>query len=142
MSAPPLLIVATSARVLAAAAAAAGHAGKLYAIDLFADRDTRTLTTCAQRLAPTEGWAMPHAPLLAAVDMLVAHCPRPPPLVYGSGFEAAPALLRELATRVPVFGCDASVLATLGDMPALVARCGAHADVAFPPTRRQPPRSP
>lgn len=128
----PVLVVAISARALAAAASRAGYAP--LAVDLFADADTRALCAAA-RLAPGDpmtGFRGDGA--LAAVAEL-ARAYRPMGIVYGSGFEARPALIAALAAIAPVLGNDAATVARVKDPPGLAAFCAAagvdHPDVSF-----------
>ncbi|MEQ8232863.1 MAG: ATP-grasp domain-containing protein [Gammaproteobacteria bacterium] len=132
----PLIIAATSARVLAAAARPAYLP---CTIDLFADRDTCALAARAVHLIDEGDFALPGEALLDAVDSLVGDYPQVLGLVYGSGLEGRPALLEALTRRVRVLGCNATVLGALADMPAVVARFDGVGDLVFPPTARQRP---
>jgi len=133
VSRPPLLVVATSARAIATAACA--HYTPLT-IDLFADRDTRACAARALRVAPADDYALPRAPLLAAVKSITRCYPAPLSMIFGSGFERAPELLETIAPHVRLLGCDAGVLRQISDMPALARSFAGDAALRFPPTTR------
>jgi predicted ATP-grasp superfamily ATP-dependent carboligase len=116
----PILIAALSGRALAAAARRAG--ADIVVTDFFGDRDTR-------RLAP---WRRLPGSLAAGIDrrrlrMAVrAHGPLSG-IVYGAGFEHAPALLRDLATLAPLIGNTPETIAATKDpfaFAALLSRLG------------------
>jgi uncharacterized protein len=93
----PILIAALSGRALAAAARRAG--AEIVVADFFGDRDTR-------RLAP---WHRLPGSLAAGIDRrrlraMVREFGHLDGIVYGAGFEHAPALLRDLAALAPLIG--------------------------------------
>lgn len=137
MAAPAVLIVATSARVLAAAAC---RHYRPYTVDIFADSDTARFAAHAVRVAPAGDYGLARQPLLAALERLTRRVRTPLGVVYGSGFEGAPELLDAVARRVRILGCAPAVHAALADMPALVARIERDS-LSFPPTARRQPAS-
>ncbi len=139
MNRPPLLIVATSARAIAAAAS---EQFTPLTIDLFADRDTQACAARAVRVTAGDDYALPQAPVLAAVEALARSSASRLPAIYGSGFEAAPALLAAIARHVDVLGCESSVLRRLGDMPALTACFAGDTALRFAATTRDAPALP
>jgi predicted ATP-grasp superfamily ATP-dependent carboligase len=130
MAPEPCLIVATSARALVCAA----HRARLsaLAVDAFADADTRALARRCLRvpLASSGGLAA------QALARLLERLP-PLRLIYGSGFEAQPALLARAAARHRLAGNEPEVLALAADPRrffALLDALGiAHPEVAFEP---------
>ncbi|MDA8248967.1 MAG: ATP-grasp domain-containing protein [Rhodospirillales bacterium] len=130
---PAVLIAALSGRALAAAARRDGYAPLVA--DLFGDADTAALAA-ANEVVPgslRRGLAAP--PLRAALDRLAAGR-APVGVVYGSGFEGRPALLRALA-RYRLLGTPAAVVARLKDPFAFAALCQA-AGVPHPEVARAP----
>lgn len=126
-----------SARPLAAAARLAGRT--CFSIDLFADLDTRDQARAAVAVpAHRNGYGFAPAALLAAADRLdpQRHCP----VVYGSGFEAAPRLLTALCRQRPLLGNPPKLLSRLGrakQRAALLAELTIpHPEIRFTP----PPR--
>ena len=126
-----------SARPLAAAARLAGRV--CFSIDLFADLDTRAHTRAAIAVpAHRHGHGFAPAALLAAADRLDPQ--RRCPVVYGSGFEAAPRLLTALCQQRPLLGNPPKLLGRLSQAKqraALLAELAIpHPEVCFtPPTR-------
>lgn len=120
-----VLVVGLSARALALAARRAGLAP--YAIDLFADADTRALAA-AWRQVPGDGAGGldPEALICAAAsleraahesgDVLAG-------LIYASGFEAAPEILGRLGERWPILGNPPEILAKLKNPRRFAALC-------------------
>ncbi len=116
----PILIAALSGRALAAAARRAG--ADIIVADFFGDRDTR-------RLAP---WLRLPGSLAAGIDRrrLRRAMSAAGPLagiVYGAGFEHAPALLRDLAVLAPLIGNAPDTVAAAKDplgFAALLSRLG------------------
>jgi predicted ATP-grasp superfamily ATP-dependent carboligase len=116
----PILIAALSGRALAAAARRAG--AEIVVADFFGDRDTR-------RLAP---WRRLPGSLAAGIDrrrlrMAARACGPLAGIVYGAGFEQAPALLRDLATLAPLIGNAPEAVAATKDplgFAALLSRLG------------------
>lgn len=116
----PILIAALSGRALAAAARRAG--ADVVVADLFGDRDTG-------RLAP---WHRLPGSLAAGIDgrrlrAKVREFGRLDGIVYGAGFEHAPALLHDLAAVAPLLGNAPETVAATKDpfgFAALLARLG------------------
>jgi predicted ATP-grasp superfamily ATP-dependent carboligase len=126
----PVLIAAFSGRALAAAACRAGDS--VVVADLFGDADTR-------RLAP---WLQMPGDLVSGIDgeALRERIAAAGPLegiVYGAGFEARPALLRELAEIAPLVGNDAATVAAVKD-PVVFAGRLAALGLPHPPVATQP----
>jgi predicted ATP-grasp superfamily ATP-dependent carboligase len=111
----PILIAALSGRSLAAAARRVG--AEIVVADFFGDRDTR-------RLAP---WFRLPGSLAAGIDRrrLRAATRALGPfdgIVYGAGFERAPALLRDLAALAPLIGNTPETVAGTKDPFGFAAR--------------------
>ena len=116
---PDVLIVARSGRALAQAARAAGHLPLV--VDLFGDVDTHALAhSVAQVAATVDGHFVADA-LLATLNRIFAQYGRLP-LVCGSGFEQAPALLATIAGRYAIGNSLATAYTRLLDPPALWRR--------------------
>ncbi|MCP5202437.1 MAG: ATP-grasp domain-containing protein [Gammaproteobacteria bacterium] len=134
---PPLLVVARSGRALAAAAAPRFEP---WVIDLFADVDTRALAAHCWQTRALPDWRFAPAHLQALLGV-VAGLATPLPVVIGSGFEDAPALLEWLAAGRRLLGSPPRVFARLARPVQLFAAL-AHRGVAVPRTIAGPPRSP
>ena len=107
-----VIVVARAARQLAAAAQAAGW--QPWVADVFGDVDTRALAAVWQAVPVGPGFAFRPRGLQRAVANLRTKAPAAP-LVFGSGFEGAPALLAKLSRGGRVLGSPASALARLQD---------------------------
>ncbi|MCW2241317.1 ATP-grasp domain-containing protein [Azospirillum canadense] len=127
--APDVVVVALSARALAAAARRAGR--RPAAIDLFADHDTRQLAEPCIRL-PSDALRLD---ITALLDALARPELRGLPLVYGAGFEEAPALLARIAEDRPLFGNRADVVARVKD-PFRFAETLDRLGIPHPPVAR------
>lgn len=130
----PVLICALSGRALAQAACAAGYAP--IVLDAFGDLDTRDVAAAWRRIPVTRRWLLRRQPLLAAAARLA---PPPIPLVWGSGFERAPALLDELAAGRELWGGDARTVRSAKDPHAFAAVAGSLG-VPHPEVRLAIPR--
>lgn len=105
-----LLVAAVSSRPFARAAAQAGYA--VTSVDVFADQDTRSYATQTFQLRyENGGFCLDEmADLLSRLPCeLYAGC------VYGSGFEARPALLNMIAGKMPLLGNSPDVVTKLKD---------------------------
>lgn len=91
-----LLVIASSARMLAQAAKAAGF--RPLVIDLFADQDTRACTEACWRVD-----SLAKAGITAAVDDFIQRY-GVAQVVYGSGFEYCPDSLHYLGSRLKILG--------------------------------------
>ncbi len=120
-----MLIAALSGRALAEAAHRAGYAPLVA--DLFDDLDTGAVAEC-RRVAGNAGRGFRAALLLDALEHLRAGR-NPVGLVYGSGFEDRPRLLRALGERHRLLGNRAEVVARINDPVALASLC---AELAIP----------
>ena len=136
---PPLLLIAYSARALAAAAAPAWQP---WVIDVFADRDTRALATRCVQLETAGDLSISARALDAALDMCLRDTRERVPVVIGSGFEEAPALLDRVTARADLLGCGRNVFARLLDMPAVLAVLRATGNVTVPTTSSTYPALP
>jgi predicted ATP-grasp superfamily ATP-dependent carboligase len=102
-----LLVAAVSARSLAQAARRAGFTP--LAVDFFADTDTQEAAHASRKVDGDIARGFHANRLFRALDDVVKHAPSPIlGLVYGSGFEDRPELLRLIAERWPIFGNDAA----------------------------------
>ncbi len=96
----PLLVVARSARALTQAARAAGYAPRV--IDQFGDVDTRASAERFRLCPPLPDFRFDAEQLLATVARLAGRAR--PPLVWGGGLEALPALLEACAEHCELLG--------------------------------------
>jgi predicted ATP-grasp superfamily ATP-dependent carboligase len=128
---PALLIIALSARPFVAAAVQAGF--KVGAIDGFADSQTQAMANMTE-VAPFDNDGFQAAALLAIIDTLDTN--RYIGFVYGSGFEAQPALLAEVAKRIPLLGNLPATLASVKSPRIFFSAC-ARLGVAHPQTWTQ-----
>lgn len=112
------LLASLSGRVLAKAAARAGRPA--VGVDAFADRDTCGLALEWARAPLDHDWNLDADAMLSAADGICpdGHCLG---LVYGSGFEARPDLLRALARARPLLGNTPDVLETVASPMAFCA---------------------
>jgi predicted ATP-grasp superfamily ATP-dependent carboligase len=125
------LIIALSARPFVAAAVQAGF--KVGAIDGFADSQTQAMASLI-KVAPFDNDGFQAAALLAIIDTLDTN--RYIGFVYGSGFEAQPALLAEVAKRIPLLGNLPATLASVKSPRIFFSAC-ARLGVAHPQTWTQ-----
>jgi predicted ATP-grasp superfamily ATP-dependent carboligase len=101
MNGAPYLLAAVCARALAGSAVRAGL--PVVALDLFDDADTRQATIASRRVAAGRALKFARKRLIAAADELApAHACAG--VVYGSGFEAEPALLAALSANRKLYG--------------------------------------
>lgn len=130
---PPeaFLLTSLSGRVLARAATRARR--PVVGIDAFADRDTCGMAMNWVRSPLDRSGMFDTAALLDAAD---AACPPAAclGLVYGSGFEAQPALLRGLSRGRTVLGNPPEVLEAVAD-PLRFSELLAALDIPHPATR-------
>ena len=131
-----LLIASISGRALAEAARRAGFTPLVA--DFFADADTQETAHACRKLTGI-GRGFRWQSLYPALSALAELAPTPVlGLVYGSGFEDRPELLRLIAKRWPLLGTGAATVARLKSpedfFPAL-DRLG----IAHPPTQSEPP---
>lgn len=118
--APAVLIAALSGRALAASARRAGYAPLVA--DLFDDLDTRELALASVRVRGSLRRGFDKTALLQSLDRLAA-IRVPAGLVYGSGFEDRPSLLRAAATRHTLLGNPTEVVARVKDPDGLAGLC-------------------
>jgi predicted ATP-grasp superfamily ATP-dependent carboligase len=131
-----LLIVSSSARMLARSAARAGlHP---IALDLYADADTRECSEIAEATAPGRAGFDPDSLLEAAARLAPAEHYS---LVYGSGMDVAPDLLERLAKGREVFGNPPEILRRLKTPDTFFALLR-RLDIPFPEIRWNPPSDP
>lgn len=134
-----LLLVARTARPLAQMAREAGY--DVHVIDLFGDEDTREAARSTTALAPNRHFDFDPGQLQGAIA--AHHSLRGAmPIVCGSAFERAPALLATLARDYAVFGCAAPVYRQLLDLPALFDDLKRREGIASPATSWQRPARP
>ncbi|HEY8553099.1 MAG TPA: ATP-grasp domain-containing protein [Burkholderiales bacterium] len=130
---PPFLVVATAARALTQSAHKAGR--RVVALDRFGDVDTRAAAV-ACRAIPADARGFDAETLLGAADAL---CPagRCAGVVYGSGFECRPELLRALAAGRRLYGNSPETVERAKDPAAffgLLRRLRIpHPEIAFAP---------
>jgi predicted ATP-grasp superfamily ATP-dependent carboligase len=105
-----LLLVAITGRALVESAARSGRGSVV--LDCFADRDTRALATRCKAVGAAGAIRFEARTLLAAAEALSPPA-RSEGLVYGSGFEARPALLARLARGRRLLGNAPAVVAAV-----------------------------
>jgi len=131
----PLLIVAVTGRALAASAARARHA--VVVLDCFADRDTRLAAIDCRLVVASRSLRFDRRRLLEAAQEM-APAGGDGGLVYGSGFEGRPGLLRRLAEGRRLHGNAPAVVASVrnpGTFFPLLDRLG----IRHPEVRLEPP---
>jgi predicted ATP-grasp superfamily ATP-dependent carboligase len=128
---PAILIIALSARPFVAAAVQAGF--KVSAIDGFADSQTQAIANMTS-VAPFDNDGFQAEALLAIIDTLDTN--RYIGFIYGSGFEAQPTLLAEIAKRMPLLGNLPATLANVKSPRIFFSAC-ARLGVAHPQTWTQ-----
>ncbi len=108
-------------------------------LDLFGDADTRALAAGYRQADGRFGAGrLGGEAVLQALDALAAEASTPPlGLVLGSGFEAAPDLMRALAQRHRLLGAGPDCVAALKDPFAFAALCRTHG-VPHPAVTRDP----
>lgn len=126
--APAVLIAALSGRALAASARRAGYVPLVA--DLFDDLDTRALAAASVQTRGCLSRGFGRAALLDSLDRLAA-IRAPEGVVYGSGFEDRPALLRVVAARYKLLGNPPEVVARVKDPNSLASFCG-RLGIAYP----------
>lgn len=112
MPSKAFLIASLSGRVLAKAAVRAGR--PVVGVDAFADQDTRDMAFKWMHSPLDPNWNMEPEGMLQAANSV---CPQHSCLgiIYGSGFEARPDLLRRLSKGRPLLGNTPEVLETVAD---------------------------
>jgi uncharacterized protein len=146
----PYLIAAISGRMLAQSAARGGYA--VQVLDLFNDLDTRRYAQRSRKVAGRDGGlaGFDRAALLAAAQE-ISLSPTPgeragergrasarPAVVYGSGFEDDPDLLRELARGRQLFGNSPQTVRRVKD-PHVFFPLLDELDIPHPAVRFDPP---
>ena len=134
----PLLVAAGGGRALAASARRGGL--PVVVLDYFADRDCAESAVACRSVAAARALRFDRRALLAAAEELSpsGQCGG---LVYGSGFEARPTLLRDLAGRRRIYGNTPDVVRAVKDpfhLSGLLLRLG----IPHPETRVTPPANP
>ncbi len=129
-----LLLVAQSARMLAQSAARAGV--RSYAIDYFADQDTRRYAEQSLALPSRKGGFV-ETELLEAVRR-IAPPGREVGLIYGSGIDTRPQLLEKLALGRRLLGNSPETLRRI-NKPRAFFQLLAELDIPYPPTVFSPP---
>jgi len=123
-----LLIAAISGRAIAASARRGGY--RPVVLDCFADRDTRAAAERCLAVAAPSSLHFDRRALLAAAASLAPDAP----LVYGSGFEARPALLGRLSKGRELFGNATAVVRRVKD-PRQFFPCLETLGVRYPEVR-------
>jgi uncharacterized protein len=115
-----VLIAALSGRALAASARRGGYLPLVA--DMFGDVDTLGVAHRHARLAGNLASGIEEQNLIEALQAL-SEGEEPVGLVYGTGFEDRPQLLRRLAERWPLFGNSADVVAKLKNPQVFASIC-------------------
>jgi predicted ATP-grasp superfamily ATP-dependent carboligase len=129
-----LLLIAQSARMLAQSATRGGF--RAFAIDGYADADTRRHTVRCVAVTPGDG-GFDEAGLLAAVEEF-APPQRGCALVYGSGIDTRPLLVEKLARDRNLLGNAPNTLRRVNP-PRRFFRLLAQLGIPYPETRFTPP---
>ncbi|KQP74596.1 tetrahydromethanopterin C1 transfer protein [Methylobacterium sp. Leaf111] len=131
-----LLVAAQSGRALAQAARRAGL--RPLVLDLFGDADTQALAEGYRQAEGRFGAGLAGDALVARLDELASlGSEKPLGIVLGSGFEAAPALMRAIAGRYRLLGASPDCVGALKDPATFAALCRAHG-VPHPAVTRAP----
>jgi predicted ATP-grasp superfamily ATP-dependent carboligase len=141
MAEPPcLLIAAASGRALAVAARRAGY--RPLVADCYGDLDTIAAAHRHIPLARNDDGRLAADAVLAALQALAAtDNKRAIGVVYGTGFEAAPEILRAIAVHWTLLGNDADTVACLKD-PLYFAHLCRLSDIPHPETTVHLPAPP
>ncbi|MEG6509357.1 ATP-grasp domain-containing protein [Methyloligella sp. 2.7D] len=135
-----VLIASVSARSLAAAARAAGLVP--LTADFFADRDTQELAAASLKLPGSLSVGFTEAPLMEALQQLADKAPSPVQgVIYGSGFEDKPELLRRISERWPLLGNDADTVDAINS-PDIFFGALEALHIPHPETSLTPPPDP
>ena len=135
MHSPAVLIAAASGRALATSARRAGY--RPLVVDYFADQDTIADAQAHVRLASGLDRGMQPPEVMAALQTLSEQhdvCG----LVWGSGFEDRPSLLRQIAQTWNLIGNGPDVVEH-AKHPMLLAKLCESCDIPHPETRLDPP---
>lgn len=135
---PALVVVGTSARLLAECAGAGGF--QVHALDVFGDVDTRRLARSWQSIATPGRFAIDGRALEAALARFAASA-EVLGWIAGSGLEAAPAVLARAAACLPLLGNVAATMTQLR-MPAHFHAVLRELGVRAPSIRVDAPRDP
>ena len=135
MPKPAVLIAAASGRALAASARRAGYAPLV--VDYFADQDTIASAQAYVRLASGLDHGM-HAPEVIAALQTLSEQHAACGVVWGSGFEDRPSLLRDITQRWKLIGNRPDVVEHVKH-PMLLAKLCRSCDIPYPETRMDPP---
>jgi predicted ATP-grasp superfamily ATP-dependent carboligase len=135
MHSPAVLIAAASGRALAASARRAGYAP--LAVDYFADQDTIANAHAYVRLDCGLEHGMQAPEVIAALQTLSEQNDAYG-VVWGSGFEDRPNLLRDIAERWTLLGNGPDVVEHVKH-PMLLAKLCRSCDIPYPETRLDPP---
>ena len=132
---PAVLIAAASGRALAASARRAGYAPLV--VDYFADQDTIASAQAHVRLASGLDRGMQAPEVMAALQTLSDEheaCG----VVWGSGFEDRPSLLRQIAQTWKLMGNGPDVVEHVKH-PMLLAKLCRSCDIPYPATQLDAP---
>jgi predicted ATP-grasp superfamily ATP-dependent carboligase len=135
MHSPAVLIAAASGRALAASARRAGYAPLV--VDYFADQDTVASAQAHVRLDCGLEHGMQAPEVMAALQTLSEQndaCG----VVWGSGFEDRPSLLRQIAQTWNLIGNGPDVVEHVKH-PMLLAKLCRSCDIPYPETQLDPP---
>jgi predicted ATP-grasp superfamily ATP-dependent carboligase len=125
---PAVLIAAASGRALAASARRAGYAPLV--VDYFADQDTIASAQAHVRLASGLDNGM-QAPAVMAALQTLSEQHEACGVVWGSGFEDRPSLLRQIAQTWKLIGNGADVVEHVKH-PMLLAKLCRSCDIPYP----------
>ncbi|MDX3924549.1 MAG: ATP-grasp domain-containing protein [Shinella sp.] len=132
---PAILIAAVSGRSLAAAARRAGY--RPLVADLFNDSDTVALSERVARFSGSIGDGIDKESATETLLLLTEH-EKPEALVYGSGFERRPEILKAFERHFPLAGNTAKTVAMVKD-PVLLAQLCRQSGIPHPEVRLDAP---
>ena len=132
---PAMLIAAASGRALAASARRAGY--RPLVVDYFADQDTIANAQAYVRLASGLDRGMQAPEVMAALQTL-SEQHETSGVVWGSGFEDRPSLLRHIAQTWNLIGNGPDVVDHVKH-PMLLAKLCHSCGIPYPETRLDPP---
>jgi len=132
-----LLLIGCSARMLAQSAARAGI--RPVSVDLFADQETRACSERCETVKPAEIGFERESVLRAAGRLAPAGCGYA--LVYGSGLDADPGILEELARGRTLYGNPPEILRSMKTPDAFFGLLR-QLDIPYPESSRTRPWDP
>ena len=130
------ILIGQSVRALAESAVKGGI--EVYTADMFADQDTVRSAVQSEIVEyGTNGFV--EESMIGAIEKLDPACELP--VVYGSGFEGTPELLRRIADKRVILGNSPETVAQITN-PEIFFETLRHYKIPFPETSLESPVSP